>query len=61
MFVLTENMVFGACFYNVSPASIDMQITTLSLNEAEMKGELIIHVIHVAGTRMKELEIEGLS
>ena len=31
------------------------------LHEAEMKGDLIVHVIHVTGTRMKELGIGGLS
>ena len=59
--VMMENMVFEGCFYNVNSSSPELHIITMRLYEEDMKGDLIFHVIHVAGTWIKELVIDGLS
>ena len=43
-------------FSQANPASPELHVRTLRLQEAEIKGELIIHVIHVAGTRIMSWE-----
>ena len=59
--MLTDNMVFDGCFYKSNSASPELHSIKLRLQEAEMKDYLLVHVIHVAGTRMKYLFIDGLS
>ena len=53
-------MVFEGCFYKANSACPDLHGTTLRLHEAEMKGGIIVYVIHVEGTRMTKLGIDGL-
>ena len=48
-------------FTKANSYSPELHGITLRLREEDMKVYLIVHVIHVAGTRMKELGIDGLS
>ena len=48
-------------FYKDNYSSPNLNSITLRLHEAEMRGDLIVHVIHVVGTWMKELGITSLS
>ena len=54
-------MVFEGWFYKDNTTSPELHIITLGPHETEMNGNLIINVIHVGGTRMKELGIDSLS
>ena len=61
LFVVTDNMVFGGYFYRGYSSSKKLNDLILRLRLIEMKTGCIIHVIHVAGTRMKASGIDGLS
>lgn len=61
MFLVTDNEVFERCYYNGTSSSPQLFETTLRLHEVEIAGNLIVHVVHVAGTRMKAAGIDGLS
>ena len=53
-------MMFKGFFYKANSASPEMHDITLSMDEEDTKSNLIFHVIHVTGTRIKELGIYGL-
>ena len=55
------NMVFKVFFNTDNYASPELHGITLSLHEAEMKGELIVLVTHVTDPHMKELGIDFFS
>lgn len=61
LFLVTDNIVFEGCYYNADSASPELHELQLELHESEMCGGMIIHVIHIAGTRMKASGIDGLS
>ena len=61
LFLFTDNMVFEGTYYKAGSTSPKLHELQLELHEVEMAGDLIIHVIHIAGTRMKETGIDGLS
>ena len=62
IFVFTDNFVFESTFYKgyskVSPKLSDI---IMRLHKIERDGDLILHVVHVAGTRMKSWGVDGLS
>lgn len=53
--------MFKGTFYIGTSSSKLLFEIIIRLHKAEMKGGLILHVIHVAGTRQKEAGIDGLS
>ena len=62
VFLITDNMVFEGCYYKgYSKSSKTVSDVTLRLHEAVHHGGLVLHVIHVAGTRMKDTGVDGLS
>ena len=61
VFVLTDNAVFEGTFHKGHSSSKKLNDIILRLRMLEMKTGSILHVIHIAGTRMKEAGIDGLS
>ena len=62
IFIFTDNFVFESTYYKgYSKTSSDLSDIILRLYGAIRKGELIVHVIHIAGTRMKAMGVDGLS
>ena len=61
LFVFTDNLVFeGALFYGTSKIPLLFEFVFM-LHQVQIRGELILHVIHIADTRMTETGIYGLS
>ena len=52
MFLFTDNSTAEAVFYKGNSTSRPLFELMLRLRKLEMAGDLILHVIHVAGTRM---------
>ena len=61
LFLLTDNLVTYYAYYKETSTSRLLNELVLRLRKLQMKGDLILHVIHVAGTRMIESGIDGLS
>jgi hypothetical protein len=61
VFIFTDNIVFEGTFYKGHSASPKLNEIILRLRMAERTSGCILHVIHVAGTRMKRSGIDGLS
>ena len=61
LFILTDNQVFGGCFYKGNSNSRKLNELMLRLRLVEMITGCILRVIHVAGTIMKRAGIDGLS
>ena len=62
LFMFTDNFTAESAYYNGgSNTSKELDCLILSLWKTQMKGTLILHVIHIAGTRMIESGIDGLS
>ena len=59
--MLMENMLFEGYFYKTNSASTYLHIITLRLHENDIRDDIIVYVIHVVGTLMKELGINNLS
>lgn len=60
--MFTDNFVFKSTFYKGHSTSQKLSDIILRLKKAERDGSLIIlHVVHVAGTRIKHWGIDGLS
>ena len=55
-----DNMVSEGWFYKNNFASPELHGINLGLFEEEMKGDLIVHLIHMEDTWMKELVIHIL-
>ena len=53
IFILIDNQVFEGCFYKGNYNSRKRNGLVLRLRLVEMGTVCILHVIHVAGTRMK--------
>ena len=49
MFLFTDNMVFEGTYYKADLKSPDLHDLILRLHKAVMRGDLILHVIHIAG------------
>ena len=61
IFLLTDNIVADYAFYKGSSSSKHLFELILRLRILEMKGSLIIHLIHISGKRMIESGVDGLS
>jgi len=61
VFLFTDNSTFEFTFYRGYSTSWKLSAIILRLYQAMRDGDLILHVIHVAGTRMKEWGVDGLS
>ena len=61
VFLITDNAVFEGTYYKGYSVSKKLSGIILRLHEAAQRGGLILHVFHVAGTRMKECGVDGLS
>ncbi|KAL7525365.1 hypothetical protein ACHAXR_000975, partial [Thalassiosira sp. AJA248-18] len=61
IFVLTDNSVFEGTFYKGHSSNQELHKIVLGLRKMERETGCILHVIHIAGTRMKESGIDGLS
>ena len=59
--MFTDNWVFENCYYKGHSGSEKLSDIILRLHLAQRSGRLILHVIHVAGTRMKDWGVDGLS
>ena len=58
LFLLTDNLVADYIYYKGTSTSRLLNELVLRLRKLQMKGDLILHVIHVAGTRMIESGID---
>jgi len=61
LFVFTDNFTFESCFYKGHSTSELLSDLILDLYVAAQAGNVKLHVIWVAGTRMKAWGIDGLS
>jgi hypothetical protein len=61
IFIFTDNWVTEQCFFKGTSKSPLLFELVLRLRTLEMKGDLFIHLIWVAGTRMIEQGTDGLS
>ena len=61
IFVLTDNAVFEGTFYKGHSSNKDLHEMVLDMREMERQTGCVLHIIHIAGTRMKASGIDGLS
>ena len=61
VFAFTDNAVFEGTFYKGHSPSRKLNAIVLRLRMLEREASCILHVIHIAGTRMKEAGVDGLS
>eukprot|EP00956_Cyclotella_meneghiniana_P043382 scaffold267197_cov149-Cyclotella_meneghiniana.AAC.1 len=61
VFIFTDNMSFEGCFYKGHSVSEKLSDIILRLRLVQARSGAIMHVIHIAGTRMKWAGIDGLS
>ena len=61
VFIFTDNSSFEGTFYKGHSTSVKLCDIILRLRQAQRKSGAVVHVVHVAGTRMKEAGIDGLS
>jgi hypothetical protein len=59
--MFTDNSTAEAAFFKGTSTSEKLFNLVLRLRKIEMKGQLFIHLIHVAGTRMIWSGVDGLS
>ena len=62
VFLITDNAVSEGTYYKGYSVSKKLSRILLGFHEAAQRGGgVIVHVFHVAGTRMKEFGVGGLS
>ena len=61
MFLLTDNDTFEKCYYKGHSSSPKLNNIIFRLHKLEQETGAIFHVIHVAGSRMMWVGIDGLS
>ena len=61
VFTFTDNAVFEGTFYKGHSKSKKLNDIILRLRRVERQSSCILHVIHIAGTRMKAAGVDGLS
>ena len=59
--MFTDNLVFESIFYKRTSKSPLLLELALRLNQVRMRGELVLHVIRIAGTLLIEAVIDSLS
>ena len=60
LLVFTDNLVFESVFYKEKSKSPLLFEIVLLLHQVNMRGELILHIIHITGTRMIEARIDDI-
>ena len=61
LFLFTDNSTVEAVFYRGTLSNRKLFNLILQLQWLKMKGDLVLHLIHMAGTPMKDQGIDGLS
>ena len=61
VFLFTDNSTAEAAFWKGTSKSRKLLALVLRLRQLEMKTEMILHLIHVSGTRMIQVGADGLS
>jgi hypothetical protein len=61
IFVFTDNAVFESTYYKGYSQSKKLSDIAFRLHKLQREAGLILHVIHIAGTRMKDWGVDGLS
>jgi hypothetical protein len=61
LFVFTDNEVFEGTFYKGHSHSPKLNDLVLTMRMMEKNCGCILHIVHIAGTRMKKVEVDGLS
>ena len=61
VFMFTDNSVAERAYYKGTSSDKHLFELVLRLRKIAMKGDLILHVVHIAGTRMIKMGIDGLS
>ena len=61
LFLFTDNTTAEGCYYRGTSQSRKLFELILRLRKLQMAGDIFIHVIHIAGTRMIEEGTDGLS
>ena len=61
LYLLTDNIVFESTFYKGYSSSCKLSSIILRLWMVEKEHSLVLHVVHLAGTRMKSWGVDGLS
>jgi hypothetical protein len=61
LWLATDNMTCETTFYRGSSTSRDLHELMLDLRLLTVRGNFILHVVHIAGTRMIEIGVDGLS
>jgi hypothetical protein len=59
--VFTDNSTFEGCFFKGHSTSEKLTDIILRLRQLQQRAGVQMHVIHIAGTRMKVVGIDGLS
>ena len=60
-FMFTDNLMFERVFYKGASKITLLFEIVLRLHQVQIIGELILHVIHIAGTQMIEARIDVIS
>ena len=58
--MFTDNLVFERIFNKGTSKSPLLFEIVLRLHQVQMRGEMILHAIHITGTRMIEAGIDGI-
>ena len=61
VFIFTDNIVTEGAYFKGASTSKELHGLILRLRKIEMEGEMILHIIHISGTRMIQSGIDGLS
>ena len=57
----TDNMTCETTFYRGSSTSRALHELMVDLRLLTIRGNFVLHVVHIAGTRMIEIGVNGLS
>ena len=60
MFFFSDNLEFESVLYKGTLKTLLLCEIVLRLNQVNMRGYLILHVVHIAGKIMVEAVIDGL-
>ena len=61
LFLFTDNLVAEYAYYKGSSSSRMLFDLVLRMRKMQMAGDLILHVIHISGTRMQACGVDALS
>ena len=61
LFLFTDNLVFEIVFYKGTSKTPLLFEIVLRLHQIKMRGYLILHLVHIPGMIMIELDIYGIS